>query len=86
MDISDQISYMGILASKQLTKDKAIFSQAIYPTNFKEQYPIDWPAWTIRKFSELDNDPGVLVNDTYMTYTSTQKDGTLGPKSEVFAH
>ena len=28
---------------------------------------------------------GHLRNDTYMTYKSTQKDGTLGPASEVFA-
>ena len=36
-----------------------------------KDYPIDWSEWMIRKFSDLDHEPGVLTNDLYMTYTST---------------
>lgn len=76
---------MGDLSLKQLSKDKAIFDQAIYPTYFKDEYPVDWDAWPIYLYEDFQMEPDEDKNFSFMTYKSTQKDGTLGPASEHFA-
>ncbi len=54
-----------------MVKDREIFGQAIYPTYFKDAYPIDYTQWTIRKFTDIDKGDGMVTSSDYMTYTST---------------
>ena len=62
---------MGDLGLKLLSNDKAIFDQAIYPTYFKDEYPVDWSVWPLRLYEDLEMEPNTLRNDTYMTYKTT---------------